>query len=135
APCRSSAPRESGTCCRSTRSTTKCLRRRCRPTENCSSAHEARCMRSPSNALVAVALAAVLGIALSAHTTTALAVAQQKPIDVRDKKEFRSGSELVTTAVTVRDQEGRLITDLEAKDFTVEEDGVAQPITQFTTER
>jgi len=92
-------------------------------------------MRSPSNALIAVALAAVLGIALSAHTTTAPAGAQQKPIDVRDKKEFRSGSELVTTAVTVRDQEGRLITDLEAKDFTVEEDGVAQPITQFTTER
>ena len=92
-------------------------------------------MRSPSNALIAVALAAVLGIALSAHTTTAPAGAQQKPIDVRDKKEFRSGSELVTTAVTVRDQEGRLITDLEAKDFTVEEDGVAQPITQFSTER
>lgn len=59
----------------------------------------------------------------------------QRPIDVRDKRDFRSGSELVTTAVTVRDQEGRLITNLTAADFIVEEDGIAQPITQFSTER
>jgi VWFA-related protein len=55
-------------------------------------------------------------------------------IDLRSKS-FRSASELVTTAVTVRDGEGRLVTTLEQKDFTVEEDGVAQPITQFTKER
>jgi len=96
-------------------------------------------MRLPSNALIGVALAAVLGMALSAPIRAEHAdwriEGQQKPIDVRDKKDFRSGSELVTTAVTVRDQENRLITNLEAKDFTVEEDGIAQPITQFTTER
>ena len=58
----------------------------------------------------------------------------QPAIDLRSKN-FRTGSELVTTAVTVRDAEGRLVTGLEQKDFTVEEDGVPQPITQFTRER
>ncbi len=38
-------------------------------------------------------------------------------------------------AVTVRDADGRLVTNLEQADFIVEEDGVAQPITQFTKER
>jgi Ca-activated chloride channel family protein len=61
--------------------------------------------------------------------------AQVKPIDVRGRDNFRAASELVTTAVTVRDAEGRLIKDLEQKDFIVEEDGVRQPITQFTRER
>lgn len=55
-------------------------------------------------------------------------------IDLRDRS-FRATSELVTTAVTVRDAEGRLVTSLEQKDFIVEEDGVPQPITQFTKER
>ena len=35
----------------------------------------------------------------------------------------------------MRDAEGRLVTTLEQKDFIVEEDGVPQPITQFTKER
>ena len=48
---------------------------------------------------------------------------------------FRAGSELIATAVTVRDAEGRLVTNLDKADFIVEEDGVAQPITQFTKER
>lgn len=56
-------------------------------------------------------------------------------IDLRDKNLFRAASELVTTAVTVRDAEGRLITNLEKGDFSVDEDGVPQPITQFTKER
>lgn len=58
----------------------------------------------------------------------------QRPIDLRDKG-FRAASELVTTAITVRDAEGRLVTTLRQSDFIVEEDGVAQPITQFTRER
>ena len=37
--------------------------------------------------------------------------------------------------MTVRDGEGRLVTTLGKDDFTIEEDGVAQPITQFTKER
>ena len=59
----------------------------------------------------------------------------QQPIDLRGKNNFRAGSELVTTAVTVRDGDGRLVTSLGKADFIVEEDGVAQPITQFTKER
>ena len=58
----------------------------------------------------------------------------QRPIDLRDRG-FRGGSELVTTAVTVRDTNGRLVTTLQQSDFTVEEDGVPQPVTQFTRER
>ena len=59
----------------------------------------------------------------------------QRPIDLRGNDNFKAASELVTTAVTVRDADGRLITNLEQKDFIVEEDGVVQPITQFTKER
>jgi Ca-activated chloride channel family protein len=55
-------------------------------------------------------------------------------VDARSKN-FRASSELVTTPVTVRDAEGRLVTTLEQKDFTIEEDGVPQPITLFTRER
>ena len=62
-------------------------------------------------------------------------VEAQQPIDLRGNNNFRAASELVTTAVTVRDADGRLIKDLEQKDFIVEEDGVVQPITQFTRER
>ena len=58
----------------------------------------------------------------------------RQSVDARSKT-FRSASELVTTAVTVRDAEGRLVTTLEQKDFIIEEDGVPQPITQFTKER
>jgi len=59
----------------------------------------------------------------------------QRPIDLRDRDNFKAASELVTTAVTVRDAEGRLVTSLEKNDFIIEEDGVVQPITQFTKER
>jgi len=58
----------------------------------------------------------------------------QPAIDLRSKS-FRAASELVTTAVTVRDAEGRLVTTLEQQDFSIEEDGVPQPITQFTKAR
>lgn len=58
----------------------------------------------------------------------------QRPIDLRDRN-FRAASELVTTAVTVRDVEGRLVATLAQGDFTIEEDGVVQPITQFTKQR
>jgi VWFA-related protein len=59
----------------------------------------------------------------------------QRAVDIRSRDNFRSSSELVATAVTVRDADGRLVTNLEQKDFTVEEDGVVQPITQFTKDR
>lgn len=80
------------------------------------------------------ALALVLGERPGAEGTRAR-VEGQRPIDLRKNDNFRATSELVSTAVTVRDGEGRLVTTLGKDDFTVEEDGVAQPITQFTKER
>jgi Ca-activated chloride channel homolog len=74
-----------------------------------------------------------LVVLLALFATPLLAI--QRPIDLRGKDNFRAASELVTTAVTVRDADGRLTTTLEQKDFIVEEDGVAQPITQFTKDR
>lgn len=89
---------------------------------SCLSAPEARCTTLRNSLVLAIALAVVPVLA-------------QQPIDLRGRNNFRAASELVTTAVTVRDAEGRLITNLERKDFIVEEDGVPQPITQFTKER
>jgi VWFA-related protein len=71
---------------------------------------------------------------LAAALAAPVAVVSGQIVDARSRS-FRSASELVTTAVTVRDAEGRLVTDLEQKDFIIEEDGVPQPITQFTNER
>ena len=71
-----------------------------------------------------LAIIALLSASLDARQT----------VDARSKS-FRAASELVTTAVTVRDAEGRLVKTLEQKDFIIEEDGVPQPITQFTKER
>jgi Ca-activated chloride channel family protein len=48
---------------------------------------------------------------------------------------FRADTELVPTAVTVRDGSGRLITSLDRDAFELSEDGAVQPITQFTRER
>lgn len=62
-------------------------------------------------------------------------LAGQRPIDLRSNDNFKAGSELVTTAVTVRDAEGRLVTSLEQTHFIIEEDGVVQPIAQFTKQR
>src|SRR4029450_3476766 len=63
-----------------------------------------------------------------------LRVEGQRPIDLRKNDNFRATSELVSTAVTVRDGEGRLVTTLGKDDFTVEEDGVPQPIPHVTKE-
>ena len=59
---------------------------------------------------------------------------EQRPVDLRDKN-FRASSELVTTAVTVRDADGRLVKDLTQADFTIEEDSAPQKITQFSKQR
>lgn len=48
---------------------------------------------------------------------------------------FRTNVETVPVTVTVTDQAGRLITDLTKDDFDVFEDGVRQPVTQFTADR
>ncbi|HTM34548.1 MAG TPA: VWA domain-containing protein [Vicinamibacterales bacterium] len=54
---------------------------------------------------------------------------------LRSSELFHAGAELVPTAATVRDGEGRLVTSLQREDFTVSESGTEQPITQFTRER
>lgn len=72
--------------------------------------------------------------ALLFFSALVLRVDGQRPVDLRDKN-FRASSELVATAVTVRDADGRLVTNLTQADFTVEEDSVPQRITQFSKER
>lgn len=95
---------------------------------SCSSEREARCTTLRNSVAVVV-------VALACGPFDSWPLAQGKPIDIRDKNTFRAGAELVTTAVTVRNAEGRLISHLGQRDFIVEEDGIAQPITQFAKER
>jgi VWFA-related protein len=48
---------------------------------------------------------------------------------------FRGGTDVVMLSVTVTDSDGRLLTELEAKDFHVFEDGVLQTILNFSRDR
>lgn len=48
---------------------------------------------------------------------------------------FKSAIQTVLVTVTVTDSSGRLITGLARHDFEVYEDGLAQPVTQFSDER
>ena len=78
-----------------------------------------------------------LALVLSEHAIARggrVRVEGQRPIDLRNNN-FRAASELVTTAVTVRDADGRLVTNLTQADFTIEEDSAPQKITQFSKER
>lgn len=50
-------------------------------------------------------------------------------------KVFHIDAELVPTAVTVRDANGRLVTSLQREDFAVSEGGAPQTVTQFASER
>src|SRR5688572_4491237 len=101
----------------------RCSPRRCRQTASCSFGPAAHCITLLGKLLPLIVMP-LLAVPLGARQT----------VDGRSKN-FRAASELVTTAVTVRDAEGRLVKTLEQKDFTIEEDGVPQPITQFTKER
>jgi Ca-activated chloride channel homolog len=58
----------------------------------------------------------------------------QAPVQ-RAPRTLRTSIEVTAVTVTVRDADGRLVPDLPADAFTVYEDGVSQPITQFTHER
>jgi Ca-activated chloride channel homolog len=58
----------------------------------------------------------------------------QAPVQ-RAPRTLRTSIEVTAVTVTVRDGDGRLVPDLPADAFTVYEDGVPQPITQFTHER
>ena len=54
---------------------------------------------------------------------------------LRDRRPFRSGIELTSLTATVRDNEGRLVTDLPREAFEVYEDGERQVVTQFAHDR
>jgi Ca-activated chloride channel family protein len=68
------------------------------------------------------------------HAREVLHAARQQQ-RLTSKEVFRTGAELVPTAVTVRDGDGRLVTSLQREDFSVSEAGTEQPITQFSSER
>ena len=73
------------------------------------------------------------GAAVAWQAREVLYAARQQRLT--SKEVFRAGAELVPTAVTVRDGDGRLVTSLEREDFSVSEAGTEQPITQFSRER
>jgi Ca-activated chloride channel family protein len=54
---------------------------------------------------------------------------------LRDDRLFRTGIEVTSITVTVRDAQGRLVTGLGREAFDVHEDGEPQRVTQFTNER
>ena len=58
----------------------------------------------------------------------------QAPVQ-RAPRTLRTSIEVTAVTVTVRDADGRLVPNLPADAFTVYEDGLPQPITQFAHER
>ncbi len=76
-------------------------------------------------ALVALALLCVM---LSARPT-----AERPAVFGRDA--FQTGPKLVTTAVTVRERTGKLVSNLTEHDFVVKEDGRPQALARFTADR
>jgi Ca-activated chloride channel family protein len=69
---------------------------------------------------------------VTAALTTAVAAQDQV---LRDGRMFRTGIEITSLTVTVRDAQGRLVTGLGREAFEVHEDGELQQVTQFTSER
>jgi VWFA-related protein len=77
-------------------------------------------------------MAAGRGYLLAMLTATVMAHADQGLVD---RRPFRSGIEITSVTVTVRDGGGRLVADLPRESFAVYEDGELQTVTQFTRER
>jgi Ca-activated chloride channel family protein len=77
---------------------------------------------------------AASSLALAAVSIAACVVAAQEPA-FRVPRMFRSGIEITSVNVTVRNADGRLITGLTRDVFDVYEDGELQALTQFTNER
>jgi Ca-activated chloride channel family protein len=75
---------------------------------------------------VSIPPVAVLTAAVLAGTAV---LAQDRPA------RFKSGVDLISVTATVSDSNGRLVTGLPREAFEVYEDGVRQPIAQFTNER
>jgi Ca-activated chloride channel family protein len=64
----------------------------------------------------------------------ALTAAQDQP-PLRAGQRFRTGVEVIAATATVTDADGHLVTGLPRDAFEIFEDGIKQPITQFTNER
>jgi Ca-activated chloride channel family protein len=79
------------------------------------------------------ALALLVTAAIAGVTVAAQDQAQNQVL--RDNRLFRTGIEVTSITVTVRDAQGRLVTGLGREAFEVHEDGEPQKITQFTNER
>src|SRR5262245_55039508 len=80
-----------------------------------------------------IARGALIALALPFAMQPAWLDAERRPAPGRDAFQTRSG--MVTTAVTVREKNGRLVSNLTEHDFTVEEDGSPQALVRFTSER
>jgi len=71
------------------------------------------------------------GILLAQAPTGPLAPAPGVPVQQPPKNDIRVQVALVTTPVTVRDSRGRMVHDLEANNFQVTDNGIAQKISHF----
>jgi len=76
----------------------------------------------------------IAAASLFVWSLAALMLAAQNPPLV-DRRPLRSSVELTVVTVTVRDADGRLVTELPRDAFQVFEDGDPQQTTQFTNER
>ena len=78
----------------------------------------------------------LIAASLAASVTVLAAQAGQTPAPPqrpeRQGPAFRAGIDLVSLSVTVTDSSARYVTDLEAEDFSIFEDGVKQDSTLFT---
>jgi VWFA-related protein len=73
----------------------------------------------------------VLQRAASSALIAAIAVVALAAQEQPERATFRSAADLVSVAVIVRTPDGRLVSDLDARDFEILDEGVAQPIMQF----
>ena len=71
------------------------------------------------------------GILLAQAPTGPLAPGPGVPVQQPPKNDIRVQVALVTTPVTVRDSRGRMVHDLEANNFQVTDNGIAQKISHF----
>jgi Ca-activated chloride channel homolog len=78
--------------------------------------------RAPAFLLLAAALATPLA---------ARAQEKPKPSDKQEAPVFSTGTDVVNVTVTVRDPQGRLLSDLKREDFVVQEDGRPQTMQVF----
>jgi Ca-activated chloride channel family protein len=78
----------------------------------------------------------LIAASLAASVTVLAAQAGQAPAQPQSPERqgpaFRAGIDLVSLSVTVTDSSARYVTDLEAEDFSLFEDGVKQDATLFT---